>query len=157
MANAPQSNPGSHDARQGDHALLSDYGLGRAYDEMFDGPAVREAYAGIADWLERTPPEERLRKAREAELLFRRIGITFAVYTEGGDPERLIPFDGIPRILDHAAWSHLERGLVQRVGAYVRFGSSIPPALNELAICMAGRKWTVRLRASAFPPPLSRT
>jgi 4-carboxymuconolactone decarboxylase len=31
--------------------------------------------------------------------------------------------------------------LVQRVGAYVRFGSSIPPALNELAICMAGRKW----------------
>src|SRR5579864_7053039 len=31
--------------------------------------------------------------------------------------------------------------LVQRVGAYVRFGSSIPAALNELAICMAGRKW----------------
>jgi len=31
--------------------------------------------------------------------------------------------------------------LVQRVGAYVRFGSSIPSALNELAICMAGRKW----------------
>jgi 4-carboxymuconolactone decarboxylase len=31
--------------------------------------------------------------------------------------------------------------LVQRVGAYVRFGSSIPAPLNELAICMAGRKW----------------
>jgi 4-carboxymuconolactone decarboxylase len=31
--------------------------------------------------------------------------------------------------------------LVQRVGAYVRFGSSIPASLNELAICMAGRKW----------------
>jgi 4-carboxymuconolactone decarboxylase len=31
--------------------------------------------------------------------------------------------------------------LVQRVGAYVRFGSTIPAALNELAICMAGRKW----------------
>ena len=31
--------------------------------------------------------------------------------------------------------------LVQRVGAYVRFSSSIPAALNELAICMAGRKW----------------
>ena len=31
--------------------------------------------------------------------------------------------------------------LVQRVGAYVRFGSCIPTALNELAICMAGRKW----------------
>ena len=31
--------------------------------------------------------------------------------------------------------------LVQRVGAYVRFGSSIPPRLNEMAIIMAGRKW----------------
>ena len=31
--------------------------------------------------------------------------------------------------------------LVQKVGAHVRFGSSIPAALNELAICMAGRKW----------------
>jgi 4-carboxymuconolactone decarboxylase len=31
--------------------------------------------------------------------------------------------------------------LVQRVGAYVRFGTSLPAALNELAICMAGRKW----------------
>jgi 4-carboxymuconolactone decarboxylase len=31
--------------------------------------------------------------------------------------------------------------LVQRVGAYVRFGSSLPAALNELAICLAGRKW----------------
>src|SRR4029077_19499690 len=34
--------------------------------------------------------------------------------------------------------------LVQRVGAFVRFGSSIPPRLNELAIIMAGRKWTAQ-------------
>ena len=34
--------------------------------------------------------------------------------------------------------------LVQRVGAYVRYGSSIPAALNEMAICMAGRKWTAQ-------------
>jgi 4-carboxymuconolactone decarboxylase len=31
--------------------------------------------------------------------------------------------------------------LVQRVGAFVRFGSSIPARLNEMAIIMAGRKW----------------
>jgi 4-carboxymuconolactone decarboxylase len=30
--------------------------------------------------------------------------------------------------------------LVQRLGAHVRFGSSIPAPLNELAICMASRK-----------------
>src|SRR6516164_7178074 len=34
--------------------------------------------------------------------------------------------------------------LVQRVGAYVRFGSSIPARLNEMAIIMAGRKWTAQ-------------
>jgi len=34
--------------------------------------------------------------------------------------------------------------LVQRVGAYVRFSSSMPPRLNELAIIMAGRKWTAQ-------------
>ena len=34
--------------------------------------------------------------------------------------------------------------LVQRVGAFVRFGTSIPQRLNELAIIMAGRKWTAQ-------------
>lgn len=34
--------------------------------------------------------------------------------------------------------------LVQRVGAYVRYRSSIPPPLNEMAICMAGRRWTAQ-------------
>jgi 4-carboxymuconolactone decarboxylase len=34
--------------------------------------------------------------------------------------------------------------LVQRVGAFVRFSSSIPPKLNELAIIMAGRKWAAQ-------------
>jgi 4-carboxymuconolactone decarboxylase len=34
--------------------------------------------------------------------------------------------------------------LVQRVGAYVRYGSSIPAQLNEMAIIMAGRKWTAQ-------------
>ena len=34
--------------------------------------------------------------------------------------------------------------LVQRVGAYVRFSSSLPAALNELAIIIAGRHWTAQ-------------
>ena len=60
-------------------------------------------------------------KRREAELIFRRIGITFAVYTEGGDPERLIPFDIIPRVLDAGEWALLARGLEQRVRALNAF------------------------------------
>src|SRR5208282_4070224 len=34
--------------------------------------------------------------------------------------------------------------LVQRVGAYVRFSTALPAPLNEMAICMAGRKWTAQ-------------
>jgi 4-carboxymuconolactone decarboxylase len=34
--------------------------------------------------------------------------------------------------------------LVQRVGAYVRYSSCIPPRLNEMAIIMAGRQWTAQ-------------
>jgi 4-carboxymuconolactone decarboxylase len=34
--------------------------------------------------------------------------------------------------------------LVQRVGAFVRYSSALPARLNELAIIMAGRKWTAQ-------------
>lgn len=93
----------------------------QAFDEMrgHDG-TCRRAYALIDDWLK---ANQHLlpRKSEQAEVLFRRVGITFAVYTEGGDPERLIPFDPIPRILDWAEWDHLSRGLEQRVRALNMF------------------------------------
>ncbi|MBX9745424.1 MAG: circularly permuted type 2 ATP-grasp protein, partial [Hyphomonadaceae bacterium] len=92
------------------------------FDDMHgaDGE-VRAAYKAIAAWLAETPPEVLATKREEAERLFRRIGITFAVYTEGGDTERLIPFDIIPRVLDADEWSLLERGLKQRVAALNKF------------------------------------
>jgi uncharacterized circularly permuted ATP-grasp superfamily protein len=94
----------------------------RAFDEMHgtDGQ-VRPAYADISAWLAQTPRDVLEAKRIEAERLFRRTGITFAVYTEGGNPERLIPFDIIPRALDADEWTLMERGLIQRVNALNRF------------------------------------
>jgi uncharacterized circularly permuted ATP-grasp superfamily protein len=89
----------------------------RPFDEMGSDDDARSPYDQIRRWIEETPAEALGLKQREAELLFRRIGITFAVYTEGGDPERLIPFDIIPRMLDAAEWELLSRGLKQRVRA----------------------------------------
>jgi len=86
----------------------------------FDG-TCRTPYKNLRDWLNSTPDEIFDLKRQEAELLFRRIGITFAVYGEGGDPERLIPFDIIPRVLDSKEWSFLSRGLEQRVKALNAF------------------------------------
>jgi uncharacterized circularly permuted ATP-grasp superfamily protein len=88
---------------------------------MGERAAPRPAYAGISEWLAGASAELLAAKRDEAELLFRRTGITFAVYTEGGDPERLIPFDIIPRILDAREWSVLDRGLIQRVRALNAF------------------------------------
>ena len=61
------------------------------------------------------------RKRHEAELFFRRIGITFAVYGDKEGSERLIPFDIVPRILSRQEWQRLSRGLEQRVKALNAF------------------------------------
>gem|GEM_PF-3444546 len=60
-------------------------------------------------------------RRREADLMFRRLGITFAVYGEGGDTERLIPFDIVPRVLTNPEWQRLSEGLIQRVRALNAF------------------------------------
>ncbi|MEM0906083.1 MAG: circularly permuted type 2 ATP-grasp protein [Pseudomonadota bacterium] len=88
------------------------------FDEMgtADGP-IRDGYQQIARWLEATTAEQLRARSREAELLFRRIGITFAVYGQSEGEERIIPFDIVPRVLTSAEWTRLSAGLEQRVKA----------------------------------------
>jgi uncharacterized circularly permuted ATP-grasp superfamily protein len=88
---------------------------------MLGAAGVRPAYGTVQRWLGEAPADGIARKRREAEVIFRRIGITFAVYTEGGDPERLIPFDIIPRVLGPEEWGVLAAGLSQRVRALNAF------------------------------------
>ena len=93
-----------------------------AYDEMHaPDSGVRAHYATFADWLSRQPDEALRAKRAEADNLFHRVGITFAVYGEQEGAERLIPFDIVPRILSGAEWNRLEAGLVQRVRALNAF------------------------------------
>lgn len=106
-----------------------------AFDEMRDGELARATYAEIEAWIARTPLERLRQKSAEAELLFRRLGITFAVYGEGGDPERLIPFDIIPRIIAASEWRALSAGLEQRVRALNAFLADV---YNERRILEAG-------------------
>ncbi|MGB0485053.1 MAG: circularly permuted type 2 ATP-grasp protein [bacterium] len=92
------------------------------FNEMFDEAGeVRPLYAELAAWLKSTPIELLRLRSEEAEAIFRRLGITFAVYGEGGDPERLIPFDVLPRLVAAEEWRFLERGLEQRVRALNAF------------------------------------
>lgn len=91
------------------------------FNEMFQSGAVRPPYARLEDWVSTMPAGLRSLKQAEAEELFRRIGITFAVYGEGGDPDRLIPFDMFPRIFSALEWHRLERGIKQRARALNAF------------------------------------
>ncbi len=91
------------------------------YNEMYEGDSVRDPYARLREWVETMPDDFRQMKQAEAEALFRRIGITFAVYGEGGDPDRLIPFDMMPRVFEQAEWRRLERGIKQRARALNAF------------------------------------
>ncbi|HEX2509358.1 MAG TPA: circularly permuted type 2 ATP-grasp protein, partial [Microvirga sp.] len=97
-----------------------------AFDEMNGldghGPAdIRSAYHRLKRWLDETPAEVFDARRSQAELFFRRIGITFAVYGGNESTERLIPFDIIPRVLTKSEWAGLERGLKQRVTALNAF------------------------------------
>ena len=73
---------------------------------------------------------------RDAERVFRKTGITFAVYGEEEAAERLIPFDIVPRIISGAEWRRLTQGIEQRVQALNAFLDDI---YHRQEILRAGR------------------
>ncbi len=96
------------------------------FDEMnATTSSVRTHYQCYQRWLAGQPDDVMQARRTEAEMIFRRVGITFAVYgakdEDGSGTERLIPFDLIPRIIPAHEWASMERGLVQRVTALNRF------------------------------------
>ena len=122
-----------------------------AFDETGPPGECLPQYELIKRWLDETPRDAVDLKRREAELLFRRIGITFAVYAEGGSPERLIPFDIIPRVLAPAEWNILQRGLTQRVKALNAF---IRDVYHDREILHAGRLFLqFRIVLNCYRPP----
>ncbi len=96
------------------------------FDEMHAaGAAVRSHYSTYAGWLQRQADSAMQARRAEAEMIFRRVGITFAVYgakdEDGAGTERLIPFDLIPRVIPRHEWVEMEAGLRQRVQALNAF------------------------------------
>ena len=92
------------------------------YNEMYgeDGRA-RPHYEPYARWLEGTAVEHLLQKQREADALYTRLGITFAVYGDESGVERAIPFDIIPRVMQPGAWKKINDGACQRLRALNAF------------------------------------
>ncbi len=88
-------------------------------------PQTRDHYREYFQWLNSSPEQTLTQRRAQADLLFRRMGITFTVYGDEGGTERLIPSDVIPRIITSEDWEYLERGLAQRVRAINMFLADI--------------------------------
>ena len=92
------------------------------FDEMLsNADGARQPYSTYASWFQNEDAAALRKKAREAEAIFRRTGITFNVYNDPAATERLIPFDIVPRILSNREWTRLSRGIEQRVRAINAF------------------------------------
>jgi uncharacterized circularly permuted ATP-grasp superfamily protein len=127
--------------------------MNKVFNEM--GPSTetaRRPYAHVAEWLKTIATKDVERAKREAENIFRRQGITFAVYGDGEQSERLIPFDIIPRIFSGREWRKLSAGLEQRVRALNAFLHDI---YHRQEIIRAGRiPAQVIVQNAAFVPDM---
>nr|WP_306423848.1 circularly permuted type 2 ATP-grasp protein [Brucella intermedia] len=100
------------------------------------GGNVRQPYEFLKQWLDQQDPNKLLQKSDDAESVFRKTGITFAVYGDQEAGERLIPFDIIPRIISGQEWRRLSQGIEQRVMALNAFLDDI---YHRQEIVRAGR------------------
>jgi uncharacterized circularly permuted ATP-grasp superfamily protein len=96
----------------------------------------RPAYQTYHEWYRNQEPAHLLQKTRDAENIFRKTGITFAVYGHEESSEKLIPFDIIPRIISGREWRKLAQGIEQRVLAINAFLDDI---YHKQEIIKAGR------------------
>ena len=125
----------------------------KPFDEMYNADgSVREPYRALAQWLEEQPDKALTLMQSDAEAIFRKLGITFAVYGSEEGTEKVIPFDVIPRIIAAQEWRKLSKGIEQRVKALNAFLYDI---YHRQEILKAGRiPEKLILQNSAFAPEM---
>ena len=107
--------------------MLMDIQLINAVDELLlpdpkGGPPSPRPHVGpYWSWLKEQADTVLPQAGRDADAIFRRVGITFNVYGNTDGTERVIPFDPVPRLLDGKEWDGLEKGLRQRLAALNAF------------------------------------
>jgi uncharacterized circularly permuted ATP-grasp superfamily protein len=102
--------------------LLQGYDSAGFFCEAFGGAggAARHTLT-VRERLDEVSLAELKRRAQAAERELYNLGVTFTVYTNREQIDRILPFDVIPRVLSAAEWDTIERGVIQRVTALNRF------------------------------------
>ncbi|MDY0191460.1 MAG: circularly permuted type 2 ATP-grasp protein [Desulfuromonas sp.] len=106
------------------------------FDEIFDAKGNPRPGADLL--IERfngLPESELQRRQKASEIALLNMGITFNVYNDDKQTEKIFPFDIVPRIVPANEWAVLERGLKQRIKALNCF---IDDVYNEQKIIKDG-------------------
>lgn len=113
-----------------------DYRGADFYDELMS-PAgkPRTLSRRLVNLLQKMPEEEMAARRAAANLAIKEMGISFTVYTEGGNIDRAWPFDIVPRVISSKEWESVSAGLLQRSRALNMF---IDDVYNEQRIFKAG-------------------
>lgn len=115
---------------------LSNYALNGFYDESLaaaDQP--REASKQLFQHLEGVTFKQMEELQKNANATIAQMGISFTVYSDKGNIDRLWPFDVFPRTISSTEWKSISNGLVQRLKALNMF---IEDVYNDQAIFKAG-------------------
>ena len=82
-----------------------------SFDELqISEGQYRPVAQAVGDWLDNINMDALNYLNEQAENIFYRKGVTFTVYSDAKNIERMIPFDIIPRIIAASEWKQIEVG-----------------------------------------------
>src|SRR3954470_18418176 len=90
---------------------------GPAYDEMYDGDALRPPYARLRTSLDTMTTPDLVGRVEALQAGYLDQGVTFDI----GGEERAFPLDILPRVIEMDTWTTIDKGVQQRVRALERF------------------------------------
>ncbi|MBA3031978.1 MAG: circularly permuted type 2 ATP-grasp protein [Gammaproteobacteria bacterium] len=97
---------------------LHGYPQPEAYDELLDAKQQpRPAARVLFDYVNRLGTAELMARRASVDAAIMAMGITFTVYSDAGNIDRVWPFDIIPRTMSLKEWAHIDAGLKQRLTA----------------------------------------
>lgn len=92
------------------------------YDELYsDVGQARTPAKRLISYFNSLNDDEIDSRKLAAEATIKEMGVSFTVYTEGGNIDRAWPFDIVPRVISRAQWDKTAAGLKQRLTALNMF------------------------------------
>ncbi len=94
----------------------------KIFNELQDSKGqYRPVAKSVGNWLNDINLDSLNHLNEQAADIFYRKGVTFTVYSDAKNIERMIPFDIIPRVISASEWQQVEAGCKQRITALNAF------------------------------------